>query len=69
MHEFEEGDQVYVSNGNKLNRNKLDEIRKGPYKIKKKNSSTIYEVDSKNKKRGTQANRFHASKLIPYPFS
>ena len=31
MHEFEEGDQVYISNGNKLNRNKLDEIRKGPY--------------------------------------
>ena len=68
MQEFEEGDQVlYVSNGNKLNINKLDEIRKGPYKIKIKISSTIYEVVSK--KRGTRANRFHVSKLIPYPFS
>ena len=65
-HEFKEGDLVFVSNGNKLNRNKLQEIRKGPFKIKKKVSKTIYEVeDGKKHKEGS---RYHSNKLIPYSF-
>jgi len=31
--EFNVGDMVYVENGNKLNRRKLDELKIGPYKI------------------------------------
>ena len=30
---FEVGEKIYVENGNKLNRKKLDEIRVGPYPI------------------------------------
>lgn len=35
-YKFEVGDRVYVENGNRLNRNKLEELRIGPYAILKK---------------------------------
>ena len=35
--EFKVGDMVYVENGNKINRKKLEELRIGPYKIVEKN--------------------------------
>ena len=57
------GDLVYVENGNRLNRKKLDEIRIGPYKILKKISNSIYEVDTGHMK--TESNLFHIAKLIP----
>lgn len=57
------GDRVYVENGNQLNRKKLDELRIGPYKITKKISNSIYEVDTGHKK--TESNFFHITKLIP----
>lgn len=57
------GDLVYVENGNRLNRKKLDEIRIGPYKILKKISNSIYEVDTGHKK--TESNLFHITKLTP----
>ncbi|ESN90191.1 hypothetical protein HELRODRAFT_182682 [Helobdella robusta] len=60
--EFKVGDMVYVENGNKLNRKKLEELRIGPYKIEKK-SDTIYEIDTGHRK--TESNLFHISKLIP----
>lgn len=66
-HEFTEGDLVYVSNGNKLNRNKLDEIRRGPFIITKRISGCIFEVGCRKKRK--EANFFHASKLVPYSFS
>lgn len=65
--EFQEGDLVYVSNGNKLNRNKLDEVRRGPFVITRRVSNSIYEV--KCKKRRNESNLFHSSKLKPYSFS
>ena len=34
--EFKVGDMVYVENGNKINRKKLEELRIGPYKIVEK---------------------------------
>jgi len=43
-HTFQDNDLVYIENGNKMNRNKLDEIRSGPFRIIKKISNTIYEV-------------------------
>lgn len=42
-------DLVYVENGARLNRKKLDEIRLGPFPIIRKISNTIYEVDSGHK--------------------
>jgi len=62
-HTFQENDLVYIENGNKLNRNKLDEIRSGPLRIIKKVSNTIYEVEGTKKRRET--NFYHSSKLIP----
>lgn len=56
------GDSVYVENGNKLNRKKLDELRIGPYKILEKISDSIYKLETGHKK---SSNIFHISKLIP----
>nr|XP_012145921.1 PREDICTED: uncharacterized protein LOC105663162 [Megachile rotundata]XP_012146599.1 PREDICTED: uncharacterized protein LOC105663296 [Megachile rotundata] len=65
--DYKVGDLVYIVNGNKLNRNKLDPIRTGPYKIKNKVSNVIYIVDRGFRK--NESNLFHTSKLIPYhPF-
>lgn len=61
--EFKVGDMVYVENGNKLNRKKLDELRIGPYKIVEKKSNTIYKIDTGHRK--TESNLFHITKLIP----
>lgn len=57
------GDRVYVENGNRLNRKKLDELRIGPYQILKRISNSIYEVDTGHKK--TESNLFHITKLTP----
>ena len=40
-HEFKLGDMVFTHNGNKMHRNKLEEIRKGPFKILRKISNYI----------------------------
>lgn len=60
---FKVGDKVYVENGNRLNRKKTDELRIGPYKILKKISNTIYEIDAGHKKE--ESNLFHVTKLTP----
>lgn len=57
QHVFKEGDLVYIANGSKLNRNKLDEVRIGPYKIIKQVSDSMYQVDTKGV--------IHCSKLTP----
>lgn len=62
---FNIGDLVYVENGNRLNRKKLDELRIGPYKILNKISKSMYEIDTGHKK--PESNLFHISKLIPIP--
>lgn len=62
--DYKIGDLVYIQQGNKLNRDKLDVIRSGPYKIKEKISDTIYLIDSRYRK--NESNLFHASKLVPY---
>lgn len=59
---FEVGDSIYVENGNKLNRKKLDEIRVGPYKISRKISETVYEVDTGKKTHNKRL--YHCSKMI-----
>lgn len=62
-HEFKVGDMVYVENGNRLNRRKLDELRIGPFAIKEKISKTIFRIDTGYRKE--ESNLFHYSKLIP----
>lgn len=61
---FEVNDLVYVQHGNCLNRNKLDEIRNGPFKILEKLSNSIYRVDSGFQKK--ESNIYHISKLYPF---
>lgn len=61
--DFNIGDMVYVENGNKLNRKKLDELKIGPYKIIEKISNSIYRINTGHKK--SESNLFHISKLIP----
>lgn len=57
------GDRVYVENGNRLNRKKMDELRIGPYKVLNKISNSIYEVDAGHKK--AESNLYHITKLTP----
>ena len=63
--EFKVGDMVYIENGNKLNRKKLDELKTGPYAIVKKISNTVYRINTGRKK--TESNLFHITKIIPVP--
>jgi len=61
--EFNTGDFVYIENGNKLNRKKLDELRIGPFKIIEKISNTIFKIETG--KRNEETGLFHITKLIP----
>lgn len=54
---------VFIENGNKLNRRKLEELRIGPFKIEKKISNSIYKI--KTEKRNQDTSLFHVTKLIP----
>lgn len=62
-YEFKIEDMVFVHSGNKLNRNKLDETRKGSFKILRRIWNTIYEVNGTGRCGG---NCFHSRKLVPY---
>jgi transposase InsO family protein len=62
-YQFKTGDLVYIENGNKLNRKKLDELRIGPYEIIEKISDSIYRV--KTGKRKQENGLYHITKLIP----
>jgi len=62
--DFKVNDLVYVENGSKMNKGKLDEIRLGLFPIVRKISNTIFEVDSGHKKQ--ESNYYHISKLLPY---
>lgn len=61
--EFNTGDFVYVENGNKVNRKKLDQLRIGPFKITEKISNTIFKIQTG--KRNEETGLFHITKLIP----
>lgn len=63
IQEFNIGDSVYVENGNRLNRKKLDELKIGPFKITEKISNSIYKIDTGNRK--TESTLFHITKLQP----
>lgn len=40
---------VFVDNGNKVNRNKLNEVRSGPYRVIKQVSDTMFVIDCSKK--------------------
>lgn len=63
---YESGDLVYINHGNKLNKNKLDEIRLGPFHILERISNVMYRVNSGFRK--AESNVFHVSKLYPFLF-
>ncbi|KAK2577718.1 hypothetical protein KPH14_012879 [Odynerus spinipes] len=63
-YDFEVGQMVYVENGSRLNRKKLDEVRIGPFPIIQKISNSIFEVDSGHRKK--ESNYYHISKLKPH---
>lgn len=65
QYEFEKGDMVYVENGNKLNRKKLDELKIGPFEITEKISNSIYRINTGRRK--SESNLFHVTKLVPVP--
>lgn len=62
-HEFNVGDRVFIENGNKLNRKKLEELRIGPFIIEEKISNSIYKI--KTERRNQDTSLFHVTKLIP----
>ena len=63
---FNVGDTVFIDNGNKLNREKLDEVRIGPFVFSQKLSDHVFEIDLGT--RGNFAKRlYHTSKLLHSP--
>ncbi|GAB1860777.1 RNA-directed DNA polymerase [Camponotus japonicus] len=62
-HRFNTGDLVYIENGNKLNRKKLDELRIGRFEIMEKISDSLYRI--KTGKRKQEIELFHVTKLLP----
>lgn len=64
-YEFKPGDLVIVHGGSKLNRGKLNPVRRGPFKVLRRLSNSIYEVASGKRKQ--EANLYHSVKLMPFP--
>ena len=59
-----EGQLVYIENGSKLNCSKLNKICIGPFKISRRLSNTIYEIDVGNRS-SSDIRLYHISKIIP----
>jgi hypothetical protein len=59
---FNVGDLVYIDNGSKLNRDKLDNLRIGPYSIVKQLSNNVFEVKVGDGHLGTRL--YHANKML-----
>ena len=64
IHDFKIGDLVYVNHGNPLNKNKLDEIRTGPFPVVAKISNVLFQIDSGYQK--NESNIYHVSKMYPF---
>ncbi|KAK9886419.1 hypothetical protein WA026_016698 [Henosepilachna vigintioctopunctata] len=60
--EFNIGELVYIENGNKMNRNKMDNLRIGPFEITGKISNTIYKINTGRTRKETGI--YHITKLI-----
>jgi transposase InsO family protein len=64
---FTVGDTVFVDNGSKLNRNKLDNVRISPFPISRKVSNNVFEVIVNNGPLGKRL--YHASKILRSPIT
>lgn len=62
-YEFQPGDLVYIENGNKLNRKKLDVLKIGPFRIIERISNTLYKIETNKKRMDTSL--YHITKLTP----
>jgi len=63
--DFKVDERVFIDNGNKLNREKLDPVRIGPFKITRQLSHSIYEIYVGQ---GPSPLRlYHASKMLHAP--
>lgn len=60
---FHVGDSVFIDNGNKLNREKLDPVRIGPFVISRRVSDQIFEIDLGTGGRFS-TRLYHVSKLL-----
>ena len=60
---FNEGEMVLIDNGSKLNREKMDPVRIGPFKIHKKISNSLYEILVGRKSKG-DTRTYHVSKIF-----
>lgn len=60
---FNVKDNVFIDNGNKLNRAKMDPVRIGPYVISKRLSNHIYEIYLGKNKRFPRR-LYHVSKIL-----
>ena len=60
--DFNEKDQVYIEEQNRMNRKKLDPVRSGPHKIIKRISNTMYEIDKKDT--NSENKIVHKNKLL-----
>lgn len=61
---FNVGDSVLVDNGNRLNRDKLDPLRIGPFVISRKLSNNVFELIVNSGPLGKRL--YHASKLLHF---
>ena len=53
---------IYVENGNKLNRKKLNEIRIGPFPIVRKLGNYVFKIDTRRQSYSQKL--YHISKLV-----
>ncbi len=63
FYSFKVGELVYIENGNKFNRAKLEEVRIGPFPIAEQESDSIFVVDYGFC--GKEKRLYHVSKMIP----
>lgn len=62
---FKVGDMTFIENGNILNRDKLDPVRVGPFKITRQLSNSVFEV---HVGQGPLPRRlYHANKMLHVP--
>ncbi|CAH2100542.1 unnamed protein product [Euphydryas editha] len=62
-HKFRKGDMVYITDCNKLNRSKMDEIRIGPFDIEEMISDSLCRINTGKTKKSLGL--YHITKLIP----
>ena len=63
---FKKGDIVYVTITNKLDRNKLEQVRSGPFLIIRRISNSMYELNTNKRRKEASKSNQMAYILFPY---